>query len=63
MREMKIRLGDLLDLMDVPEERKNLNLLSNIRWLRANLVQVNNGHNDLDEAEYLVRNLSKRLRC
>lgn len=60
---MKLHLADLLDKMEVPEERKNLNLKSNIRWLKLNLANINLNHRYLEEALELIRNLAKRLRC
>jgi hypothetical protein len=60
---MKLHLADLLDKMEVPEERKNLNLKSNIRWLKLNLANSNLNHHYLEDALELIRNLAKRLRC
>lgn len=60
---MKLHLADLLDNMEVPEERKNLNLKSNIRWLKLNLANNNLNHRYLEDALELIRNLAKRLRC
>jgi hypothetical protein len=63
MREMKLRLEDLLEDMMVPEERKNLNIKTNIRWLMNNLPLANANHRYLDEAIYLIKSLAKKLRC
>lgn len=63
MREMKFHLEQLLDFMQVPEERKNLNVINNIRWLKVNLPNINDGNPYLDEAIYLINSLAKKLRC
>jgi len=63
MREMKLRLEDILEDMRAPEERKNLNNRTNIRWLMNNLPLANANHQSLDEAIYLTKTLAKKLRC
>ena len=62
MREIKFHLEDLLDAMRVPEERKNLNISTNIRWLKNNLALANSNHEYFDEAIYLITILCKKLR-
>lgn len=62
MRELKFELECLLETMQVPEERKNLNIINNIRWLRINLANVNSDHQYLEEALFLIRRITKKMR-
>ncbi|MDG1949224.1 MAG: hypothetical protein P8J32_00165 [bacterium] len=63
MNEMKLRLDELLMEMYIPDERKNLNFTSNIRWLLRNLGIYNSDSEGYDEALDLLRTLTKKMRC
>ena len=63
MNEMKLRLDELLMEMYIPEERKNLNFTSNIRWLLRNLGIQNSDSEGYEEALDLLRTLTKKMRC
>jgi len=42
--QRKALVFEILKEMDVPEARKNLNELSNLRWLQRNLLIQNGNH-------------------
>ena len=42
--QRKTQVVEILTEMDVPDERKNLNELSNLRWLQRNLLIRNGNH-------------------
>ena len=42
--QRKALVFEILKEMDVPEARKNLNKLSNLRWLQRNLLIQNGNH-------------------
>ena len=50
MEEEKQKLAELLEIMDVPEIRKDLDQLENIIWLRRNLWKRNRFHRRVMEA-------------
>jgi hypothetical protein len=62
MNEMKLRLDELLMEMYIPNERKDLNFTSNIRWLLRNLGIYNSDSTGYDEALDLLRTLTKKMR-
>ncbi len=53
------RLTQLLENMDVPEMRRDLNKLSNLRWLQRNL-NANNEGDKLEAIHLLIRTLIRR---
>ena len=53
------RLTQLLENMDVPERRRDLNKLSNLRWLQRNL-NANNEGDKLEAIHLLIRTLIRR---
>ena len=42
--QRKAQVVEILEEMDVPETRKNLNELANLRWLQRNLLIRNGNH-------------------
>lgn len=60
MNEMKSRLADILENMDIPEQRRNLNFLSNIRWLLRNLGAQNGDAVDYPEAVELLKSIERK---
>ena len=42
--QRKALVFEILEEMDVPDERKNLNKLANLRWLQRNLLIRNGNH-------------------
>ena len=54
-----VRLSELLEDMDIPEMRRDLNKASNLRWLQRNL-NVNNEGDKLEAAHLLIRTLLRR---
>ena len=42
--QRKALVFEILEEMDVPDERKNLNELANLRWLQRNLLIRNGNH-------------------
>jgi hypothetical protein len=55
----KQRLTELLQPLDIPKMRRDLNKLSNLRWLQRNL-SVNNKGDHLEAIHLLIRTLIKR---
>jgi len=53
---METQLKELLNNMDVPEKRKELNL-QNLRWLGRNLAIQNRNHPDFPMAKQLLATL------
>jgi len=54
-----VRLSELLENMDIPEMRRDLNKVSNLRWLQRNL-SANNEGDKLEAAHLLIRTLLRR---
>ena len=54
-----VRLSELLEDMDIPEMRRDLNKVSNLRWLQRNL-NINNEGDKLEAAHLLIRTLLRR---
>jgi|LakMenE18May11ns_1017448.scaffolds.fasta_scaffold9342630_1 hypothetical protein len=57
MHEIKIKLKDILDTMDIPEMRKDLNNKSNVSWLIRNIGIRNQEHIELNFAVRLLCDL------
>ena len=54
-----VRLSELLEDMDIPEMRRDLNKHSNLRWLQRNL-SINNKSDKVEAAHLLIRTLLRR---
>lgn len=61
MNEMKFRLDEILENMEVPEEKKNLNFTSNIIWLLRNLGVYNRESESYNEALSILKRLNKKI--
>ena len=59
VERQKAQLAEILEEMDLPETRKNLNESSNLRWLTRNMFANNGKHPRFKEARGLVINLMK----
>ena len=57
--QQKSQLAEILEEMDLPEMRKNLNNSSNLRWLMRNIGVRNRENPRFKEATGLIRNLMK----
>ena len=57
MEEKKAQLAEILEEMEIPEMRKNLNRLANVRWLRRNLLIRNKNHPRAAEALEIIKKL------
>ena len=57
--QRKALVLEMLNEMDVPETRKNLNELSNLRWLQRNLLIRNGNH---PKAVEVVETIAKMAR-
>ena len=55
---METHLKQILDTMNIPNQRKELNL-NNLHWLNRNIFIHNNSHPRLKEAQKLIQNLLK----
>lgn len=53
----KERLASILETMDVPQMRRNLDDESNIMWLNRNLLIRNNSNPNIEEAMNIIRKL------
>jgi hypothetical protein len=53
------KLAQLLENMEIPEMRRDLNKLSNLRWLQRNL-NANNEGDKLEAVHLLIRTLIRR---
>ena len=56
-----LRLSQLLENMDVPKMRRDLNKKSNIMWLQRN-VAINNKGEEVTEVLALLRKERRRLK-
>jgi hypothetical protein len=54
------RLNELLRPLDVPKMRRDLNNLSNLRWLQRNLSIDNNDSDNINTIHLLIRTLIRR---
>ena len=59
VERQKMQLAEILEEMDLPETRKNLNESSNLRWLIRNMRVRNRKHPQCNEAFELIKNLMK----
>jgi hypothetical protein len=55
-------LTEVLDTMDIPALRRDLNKESNIKWLQRNLAIDNNKHPRIEEATTLLTREARRIR-
>ena len=62
MEEKKAQLAEMLEQMDVPDFRKNLDRLANIRWLWRNLLIRNRNHPKAMQAVGIARVLMREKR-
>ncbi len=56
MEELKKNLSGVLDQMDVPTMRKEINMI-NLRWLGRNLAIRNGGHKNFMPAASYIKKL------
>ncbi len=47
----------ILNKMDIPESRKDLSNISNIRWLSRNIHFRNSNHKNYDKAVKIIKQL------
>ena len=59
MEEKKAQLAEMLEQMDVPDFRKNINKLANIRWLFRNLLIRNRNHPRVAEALVITKEIMR----
>jgi len=59
MEEKKAQLAEMLEQMDVPDFRKNVNKLANIRWLFRNLLIRNRNHPRVAEALVITKEIMR----
>ncbi len=52
-------LNELLQPLDIPKMRRDLNKLSNLKWLQRNL-SINNDNDNMDAIHLLIRTLIRR---
>ena len=62
MEEKKAQLAEMLEEMDIPDFRKNLDRLANIRWLWRNLLIRNRNHPKAMQAVGIARVLMREKR-
>ena len=60
MEEKKAQLAEMLEQMDVPAFRKNLDRLANVRWLFRNLLIRNRNHPRVAEALVITKEIMRR---
>lgn len=58
----KRQLADILDSMDVPAMRRDLENSSNLRWLSRNLAANNSDHPHISEALALLKTIMRGKR-
>jgi hypothetical protein len=56
MEAIEKNLREILDTMDVPQSRKELNA-HNLRWLGRNLAIRNRNHNEFPSAVHFIQTL------
>ena len=56
------KLHEIFEGMDLPERRKDLNKISNLRWLQRNLLIRNGNHPRAEEALVFIEHLIKSKR-
>jgi hypothetical protein len=57
--QRKALVLEILNEMDVPEARKNLNKLSNLRWLQRNLLIRNGNHPKAVEVVEVIAKMAR----
>ena len=62
MEEKKAQLAEMLEEMDIPDFRKNLDRLANIRWLWRNLLIGNRNHPKAMQAVGIAKVLMREKR-
>ena len=60
--QRKALVLEILNEMDVPEARKNLNKLSNLRWLQRNLLIRNGNHPKAVEVVEVIAKMTREKR-
>ena len=60
--QRKALVLEILNEMDVPEARKNLNELSNLRWLQRNLLIRNGNHPRAVEVVEVIAKMAREKR-
>ena len=59
MEEKKAQLAEMLEEMDVPAFRKNLDRLANVRWLFRNLLIRNRNHPKVTQAIGITKEIMR----
>ena len=59
MEEEKAELAGILEEMDIPEFRKNINMFNNLRWLSRNMLIRNDNHPKGLQAIRIVKKLMR----
>ena len=59
MEEKRAQLAEMLEEMDVPDFRKNVNRLANVRWLFRNLLIRNRNHPKVMQAIGITKELMR----
>ena len=59
MEEEKSQLREILEEMDIPEFRKDVKRLANLRWLQRNLLIRNRKHPKAAEAIGIIKLLAR----
>ena len=60
--QRKTQVLEILNEMDVPEIRKNLNELANLRWLQRNLLIRNGNHPKAVEVVEVIAKMAREKR-
>ena len=60
--QRKALVLEILNEMDVPETRKNLNELANLRWLQRNLLIRNGNHPRAVEVVEVIAKMAREKR-
>ena len=60
--QRKAQVLEILNEMDVPDKRKDLNKIGNLRWLQRNLLIRNGNHPRAEEALVFIEHLIKSKR-
>ena len=59
MEEKRAQLAEMLEEMDVPAFRKNLDRLANVRWLFRNLLIRNRNHPKVMQAIGIAKEIMR----
>ena len=57
--ELHLEVLVIIEDMDIPEMRKNLNKLGNLRWLQRNLMIRNGNHLRATEAVEMIAKMAR----